>query len=253
MKESLQLRFWNLNSTSNSPVAPRRLSCQISTNQREAETSANVNKHWKTRGKGNDVIINVIFARYSTSSDVVVSSPSSSRAPRRVCSQARKTLLLKSTSINIFVLLMLRPTFHATPEKICAPGLNEALRAEFLRFRNNTVLQNSKRSKTFKRMCVLRDVVTLSPSSSYFRSMWVPRPSLGQSKKAVGGTKTSFSRYEFIETFGENRCFTILLSTSESRGCSDNASGDDGPSRPKPASSFCQRYQIDPKMLGTCT
>ena len=62
MKESLQLRFWNLNSTSNSPVAPRRLSCQISTNQREAETSANVNKHWKTRGKGNDVIINVIFA-----------------------------------------------------------------------------------------------------------------------------------------------------------------------------------------------
>ena len=58
---------------------------------------------------------------------------------------------------------MLRPTFHATPEKICAPGLNEALRAEFLRFRNNTVLQNAKRSKTFKRMCVLRDVVTLSP------------------------------------------------------------------------------------------
>ena len=52
--------------------------------------------------------------RYSTSRDVVVSSPSSSRGPRRVCSQARKTLLLKSTSINIFVLLMLRPTFHAT-------------------------------------------------------------------------------------------------------------------------------------------
>ena len=35
----------NLNSTSNSPVAPRRLSCQISANQREARTSANVNKH----------------------------------------------------------------------------------------------------------------------------------------------------------------------------------------------------------------
>ena len=31
--------FWNLNSTSNSPVAPRRISCQISANQREAETS----------------------------------------------------------------------------------------------------------------------------------------------------------------------------------------------------------------------
>ena len=41
-------------------LAPRRLSCQISTNQREAETSANVNKHWKTRAKGNDVITNVI-------------------------------------------------------------------------------------------------------------------------------------------------------------------------------------------------
>ena len=44
-KESLQLGLRNLNSTSNSPVAPRRLSCQISTNQREAETSANVNKN----------------------------------------------------------------------------------------------------------------------------------------------------------------------------------------------------------------
>ena len=28
----------------------------------KAETSANVNKHWKTRGKGNDVITNVISA-----------------------------------------------------------------------------------------------------------------------------------------------------------------------------------------------
>ena len=36
-------------SLSNSPVAPCRLSCQISANQGEAETSANVNKHWKTR------------------------------------------------------------------------------------------------------------------------------------------------------------------------------------------------------------
>ena len=55
--ESLQLRLlWNLNSTSNSPVAPRRLSCQISANQREAETSANANKIWKASAKGNDVI-----------------------------------------------------------------------------------------------------------------------------------------------------------------------------------------------------
>ena len=61
-KESLQLHLWNLNSTSNSPVDPRRLSRQISPNQREAETNANVNKHWKTRAKGNDVISYVISA-----------------------------------------------------------------------------------------------------------------------------------------------------------------------------------------------
>ena len=61
-RESLQLRPWNLISTSKSSVAPSRLSCQISANQGEAETSANVNKHWKRRAKGNDVIINVISA-----------------------------------------------------------------------------------------------------------------------------------------------------------------------------------------------
>ena len=60
--ERLQLRLWNLKSTSNSPVAPRRLSCQISANQREAETNANVNRHWKTRAYGNEVITNVISA-----------------------------------------------------------------------------------------------------------------------------------------------------------------------------------------------
>ena len=43
-------------------VVPRRLSCQISANQREAETSANVNKHRKTRAEGDDVITNVISA-----------------------------------------------------------------------------------------------------------------------------------------------------------------------------------------------
>ena len=57
-----RLQLWNLNSTSNSPVARRRMSSQISANQREAETSANVNKHWKPHGKGNDVITNVISA-----------------------------------------------------------------------------------------------------------------------------------------------------------------------------------------------
>ena len=60
-----QLCLWDLNSTSNSPVAPRRLSCQISANQREAETSknqTNIEKRVKARTKGNDVITNVISA-----------------------------------------------------------------------------------------------------------------------------------------------------------------------------------------------
>ena len=43
MKEGLQLRL--LNSTSISPVEPGRRSCQITAEQREAETSANVKKH----------------------------------------------------------------------------------------------------------------------------------------------------------------------------------------------------------------
>ena len=40
-KERLQLRLWNLNFASNFPVAPCQLSCQISANRHEAETSAN--------------------------------------------------------------------------------------------------------------------------------------------------------------------------------------------------------------------
>ena len=43
----------NLNSTSNSPVAPSRLSCQISANQREAETSANV-LFYRRRGEASE-------------------------------------------------------------------------------------------------------------------------------------------------------------------------------------------------------
>ena len=39
--------LWNLNSTSNSPEGPRRLSCQISANQRDTETSANIKNHEK--------------------------------------------------------------------------------------------------------------------------------------------------------------------------------------------------------------
>ena len=56
-KESLQIHLWNLNSRSNSPVAPHQLRCQISANQGNAEMSANVNKHSKTHAKGNDVVV----------------------------------------------------------------------------------------------------------------------------------------------------------------------------------------------------
>ena len=38
----MQLRLWNLNSTFKSPVGSGRLSCQISANHREEETSSNV-------------------------------------------------------------------------------------------------------------------------------------------------------------------------------------------------------------------
>ena len=44
----------------NSHGAPCQLSCQILANQCEAETSTNVNKHWKTCVKGNDIITYVI-------------------------------------------------------------------------------------------------------------------------------------------------------------------------------------------------
>ena len=60
---SPELRLWNLNSTSNNPVTLRQLSCQISANQRKAETSTNVHKHWnETCAKGNDIITHVISA-----------------------------------------------------------------------------------------------------------------------------------------------------------------------------------------------
>ena len=36
-KESMQLCLWKLKYTSNSPVTPRRLSCQVSANQRECK------------------------------------------------------------------------------------------------------------------------------------------------------------------------------------------------------------------------
>ena len=104
-RESLQLHLWNLNSTSNSPVAPHQLSCQISANQHEAGTSVNVNKHCKTCAKGNDVITYVISANQHfasiflmqifSSSDVVASSPffshPAARVPRGACLKAAKS------------------------------------------------------------------------------------------------------------------------------------------------------------------
>ena len=103
-KESLQLCLWNLNScTSNSFVAPCQLRRLISANQHKAETRENINKHWKTRAKGNDVITNVIFTnqhfavtflcRYSNSRDILANFPSFShlsvRVPQRAHLQAR--------------------------------------------------------------------------------------------------------------------------------------------------------------------
>ena len=73
-----------LNSSS---VVPRRLGCQFSDNQNEAETSANINTNWKTRSKGNALITNAISANQHFAStfsmqifkfhrDVIASSPS---------------------------------------------------------------------------------------------------------------------------------------------------------------------------------
>ena len=43
---------------------PRRLNCQISANQRKAEMSINVKKHFKTCAKGKDVITNIISTNH---------------------------------------------------------------------------------------------------------------------------------------------------------------------------------------------
>ena len=105
-KESLRPRLWNLNSTSNSPVAPHLLSCQISTNQRQAEMSKNARKHTLRNTCHLRVLKSLLmtslpisishrlfWCRYSNSSDIVASSPSftlsAARPPWRACSQAK--------------------------------------------------------------------------------------------------------------------------------------------------------------------
>ena len=75
-----------LNSTSNSSVVPRRLSCQFSDNQNEGETSANINTNWKhvTRVMPSlpmpsppiSISHRLFRCRYSNSRDVIASSPS---------------------------------------------------------------------------------------------------------------------------------------------------------------------------------
>ena len=117
-RESLQLHLWNLNSTSNSPVAPRQLSCQISANQHEAETSANLNKHCKTCAKGNDVITYVISANQHfasiflmqifSSSDVVASSPFFSHP----CLQSAPGSLLAGCKILCLPQVIFRADLH---------------------------------------------------------------------------------------------------------------------------------------------
>ena len=107
MNESLQLRLWNFNSTSNSPVAPRRLSCQIPANQWEAERAqmqTNIEKHvprvmmlLQMSSPPISISHRLFRCRYSNFRDAVASSPSFSRAaasvPRRARSQA--TFLIK--------------------------------------------------------------------------------------------------------------------------------------------------------------
>ena len=105
-KESLQLRPWNLNSISSSPVAPCRLSCQISANQGETETSANVNKHVARvvtsllmSSQPISISHRLFRSRYSNSRDVDASSPPfptpAGRARRRACSRTTILFLMR--------------------------------------------------------------------------------------------------------------------------------------------------------------
>ena len=87
------------------PVAPRRLSCQISDNQRKAERSANVariktniEKHVPRVMTSFDIITNVISANQN-SRDVVASSSSFSRPAVRAPGELARRLLCLLPSI----------------------------------------------------------------------------------------------------------------------------------------------------------
>ena len=119
-KESLQLHLWNLNSTSNSPVAPHQLSCQISANQSETKMSVNVyvSKHWKTLAKGNDVITNVISANQHFASTISMQMGCKFQRPVHVrswklfflfplrCQSALETLLTGNNNIKMIGMLL---------------------------------------------------------------------------------------------------------------------------------------------------
>ena len=70
LKACLQLRLWEINSTSNSPVAPHRLRCQISTNQHFAST-------FLTQGRKCRYKLSFLFLPHCQS------------APQRACLQAK--------------------------------------------------------------------------------------------------------------------------------------------------------------------
>ena len=106
-KESLQLRLWNLNSISNDPLARRRLSSQISANQRKrAPMSANIEKHVPrvmTSFLMSSPPISISHrCRHSNSRRAVASSPSGS--PSRLflprLQSASESLLAGYCSIN---------------------------------------------------------------------------------------------------------------------------------------------------------
>ena len=92
-KESLQLRLWNLNSTSNSLVAPRRLSCQIPANQQKISEKyvPRVMTSLLMSSLAISISHRLFRYRYSNSTDAVAGSPSFSRpfarASCRACSQ----------------------------------------------------------------------------------------------------------------------------------------------------------------------
>ena len=138
-RESLQLRLWNLSSTSISPAVPRRLYCQISANQREAEMSANVNKHWKHVPKVMTSLLmssppisishRLFRCRYSNSRDVVASCPSFSRPapPPELACRLRLWRLQRRDAIQVEPPLLPLDQ-QEDKRKLCSHGV--ILRAE---------------------------------------------------------------------------------------------------------------------------